>query len=69
MAKARSRIRSDQAEFVGTVREWCIEARIILASLVLSEPKQTASQRKAIRHLLGSARWIDTFKRNQSPWI
>lgn len=49
--------------------EWAIEARVLLASLVLTEPRTTLSQQETITYLLKSAHWIDTFERAKSPWV
>lgn len=65
--KARTAANTD-GELTSSVTEWCVQARILLASLVLTAPRQTAAQRQLIEWLLGSARWIDTV-RKRSPWV
>lgn len=54
-------------ELYHSVDRWSLEARILLVSLVLSEPVITRRESREIVHLLRSARWIETFTRRH-PW-
>jgi len=54
-------------ELYTSVDQWAKEARILLASLVLTDPEMTMRQSREIEHLLRSAHWIETFKRKH-PW-